>query len=81
MTDYQPTIEDRIEDKERVKLSISKSTYLTILFAVEGVARGYISDLVVCVGQQEAENKLEVINDLAVSIAEFAINHTEYKAK
>jgi hypothetical protein len=80
MTDY-PTIEDRIDDRDRVKLSISKSTYLTILFAVEAVAAEKLSDLVVCVGQQEAEKKLEQVNDLAVSIAEYAINHTEYKSK
>ena len=81
MTDYQPTLEDRTEDKERVRVNLSKSSYLSILFAVEGVAKELVGDLTVIVGTKEAEHKLEAINDLAVSIAEFALNHTEYKSK
>jgi len=81
MTDYQPTLEDRVDDRERVKINVSKSSYLSILFAVEGVAKELVSDLVVIVGAKEAEHKLEAINDLTVSLAEFALNHTEYKSK
>jgi len=80
MNQEQPTLEDRIEDKERVRVNLSKDSYLTILFALESAAQDKIGVLTVA-GPDAAKKLLEKLNDLAVSIAEYTVNSTKYKSK
>ena len=78
MQDYQPTLEDRINDRERVKVDLSRTSQLSILFAVEGVIKELVGTLVVQDNYQEAGKVLESIADLTASLTDFAIHSKEY---
>ena len=81
MTDFQPSLTDRIDDRERYNVNLSKTSYLTILFALEGDARDLIGDLTVGTNVEEAERKIETITEMMNSLSEFAIYATEFDAK
>ncbi len=81
MSDYQPTLQDRIDDRERVNVQLSKTSYLSILFALEGLIVSEVRDLSVQSNYQEADKVLEVITELSNSMIEYAVHHTDYDGK
>lgn len=77
----QTTLTERAESRDRVRLDMSRESYLSILFCVEEVLKRRAGASLYQDNYHQAEQVIAEINDLSIALAELSITHFEYEGR
>lgn len=81
MTDIQPTLTDRINARERWKLDLSDTSYVTIFSLLENAIRDNIEPLTAAVNIEETQKDIDLLTELMSSLSELVLNSRGFESK